>query len=362
MLSPAVCALVILFALPALGADYGKVTTKKLAEDVYLFTTSPYADVGFCGNSVAIVSDQGVLVFDSSATPETAQTILGEIRKLTDKPIRYLVNSHWHWDHWQGNQIFVAAFPGLQIITHEKNREMMMAVEPRWNKKGLTEDLPQFLEGFEKQIAAGKANHLPEERIKRAEERLAADRNFLEQKRSVLKTYPNVTFSDSLTVLLGSREVRMLHAHAITPGDTYVYLPKERILITGDILLNPYPYAIGGSYPAEWLATLIQFAGLHPAVIVPGHGDAVTNSELLESNIALFQQVVRQVKDARAKGMTHEQTTDALGKQAAALAAKVGIHDADAVGAFRSYFLDVFVKRAYRELDGPLGDLPDGLP
>ena len=129
-------------------ADFGKVTSQKVAEGVYLFTTTPYADVGLSGNSVAILSDEGVLVFDSSGTPQTAATVLAEIRKLTDKPVRYLVNSHWHWDHWGGNQTYLAAFPGLQIITHEKTRELMLTVEPRWNDKGLKEDLPQFLDGL----------------------------------------------------------------------------------------------------------------------------------------------------------------------------------------------------------------------
>jgi glyoxylase-like metal-dependent hydrolase (beta-lactamase superfamily II) len=80
------------------AVDFGKVTTIKVAERIYLFTTTPYVDVGLSGNSVAILSDEGVLVFDSSATPETAATVLAEIRKLTGKPVRYLVNSHWHWD------------------------------------------------------------------------------------------------------------------------------------------------------------------------------------------------------------------------------------------------------------------------
>src|SRR6478672_10439167 len=179
-------AIVILLActhfvpLQCMAADYGKVASQKVAEGVYLFTTTPYADVGLSGNSVVILSDDGVLVFDSSATPETAATVLAEIRKLTDKPVRYLVNSHWHWDHWGGNQTYKAAFPLLQIITHEKTRELMLTVEPRWNDKGLKEDLPQFLEGFEKQIAAAKAaaakaKDAPPERIKAAEERMAAD-------------------------------------------------------------------------------------------------------------------------------------------------------------------------------------------
>ena len=261
--------LVYIFFFPAcisacFAKDFGKVTSQKVAEGVYLFTTTPYGDAGLSGNSVAIVSDEGVLVFDANGTPETAATVLAEIRKLTDKPVRYLVNSHWHWDHWGGNQVYLAAFPGLQIITHEKTRELMLTVEPRWNEKGLKEDLPQFLDGFEKQIAAAKAKNVPPERIKAAEERLAADRNFLAQKQALRKTYPNVTFSDSLTLILGGREIQVLHARAITPGDTYLYLPKEKVLVTGDILLSPYPFAIGGTYPAEWLKTLGKLAALGP--------------------------------------------------------------------------------------------------
>ena len=351
-----------LLSCTAFAQNYGKVNGQKVAEGVYLFTTTPYADVGLSGNSVAILSDDGVLIFDSSATPETAATILAEIRKLTDKPVRYLVNSHWHWDHWGGNQTYLAAFPGVQIITHEKTRELMLTVEPRWNEKGLKQDLPQFLDGFEKQIAAAKAKNSPPERIQAAEERLAADRNFLAQKLALHKTYPNVTFSDSMTILMGGREIQVLHAHAITTGDTYLYLPKEKILVTGDILLSPYPFAIGGTYPAEWLATLEKFATLAPNVILPGHGDAEMNTDFLHGNIELFRDVMQQVKAAKTKGMTIEQTIETLEKQNAELAAKIGIKDAETAAAFKDYFLDVFVKRAYRELDGPLGDLPDGLP
>ena len=358
---PALLMVMLFIPLRCLAKDYGKVSCHKVADGVYLFITTPYGDVGLSGNSVAILSDDGVLVFDANGTPETAATILGEIRKLTDKPVRYLINSHWHWDHWGGNQVYLAAFPALQIITHEKTRELMLTVEPRWNDKGLKEELPQFLNDFEKQIAAGKAKGLPEERIKGAEERLAADRNFVTQKQTLHKTYPNVTFSDSMTIMLGGREIHVLHARAITTGDTYIYLPKEKVLVTGDILLSPYPFAIGGTYPAEWLATLEKLAGLEPAVILPGHGVAETSTEFLRSNLALFQEVMRQVKEDKSKGLTAEQTVDALKQQSPELAARIGVKDPDTTNQFKEYFLDAFVKRAYRELDDPLGDLPDGL-
>src|ERR1043165_6713919 len=138
------CLILLYFVPRCAGADFGKVTSQKIAEGVYLFTTTPYGDVGLSGNSVAVLSRDGVLVFDACGTPETAATILAEIRKLTEQPVRYLVNSHWHWDHWGGNQVYLAAFPGLQIISHEKTRELMLNVEPRWNEKGLKEDLPQI--------------------------------------------------------------------------------------------------------------------------------------------------------------------------------------------------------------------------
>src|SRR5262249_33933380 len=154
------------------------------------------------------------------------------------------------------------------------------------------------------------------EKIAEMEQLLAADRDFVSQKTSLTKTYPNLTFSKSMTVHLGGRDVQLLHARAITTGDTYLYLPKKKLLVTGDILLSPYPYAIGGTYPASWLAKLQELAALHPAIVVPGHGDAQTGTALLESNISLFKTVLERVKTAKAQGQALAQTREALSKQA----------------------------------------------
>ena len=353
--------LAALVCLPTLAQDYGKVTTQKVAEGVYLFTTTPYADVGFCGNVVAVTTDGGVLVFDSGSVPSTARTIIAEIAKLTPQPVRYLVNSHWHWDHWGGNEVFAERYPGLQIITHEKNKQMMAEIEPRWNGKGLAHDMPDFVAGYEKKIAEGKQQGMSPERITRAETRLAADRQFLQEKQALHKTLPNVTFSEAMTITLGGREIQILHAEAITPGDTYLYVPKEKLLVTGDILINPYPYAIGGSYPAEWLAALEHFAALAPTIVIPGHGMPQSGNDFLVRNISLQKAILQRVRESKAAGMSLEQTSEALAKQSTELAAMVGVA-ADSVEEFKGYFLDVYVKRAYRELSGPLGDAPDGIP
>ena len=149
----------------------------------------------------------------------------------------------------------------------------------------------------------------------------------------------------------------MLHARAITPGDTYVYLPKEQILITGDILVSPVPFAGGGSYPQEWIQTLQKLNALHVDIIIPGHGDAEGNKTYLRQNLKLFQHVLADVKDAKAKGFTLEQTKAALTANAAAYAADLALPDR-LLSAFKGYFLEVFVNRAYHELEKPLGDSP----
>ena len=349
---------ILFLTAPIYAADYGKVSMKKVADGVYLFNVTPYGDVGMSGNSVAIISDDCVVVFDSTATPQSGMTVLNEIRKLSDKPVRYLVNSHWHWDHWGGNEVFLSAFPELQIITHEKTLEQLKTVEPKWNDQGLKEGLPAYLKDFRQKVADAKKNNAPAAEIKNMEELLIADENFLDQKTSLKKTYPNVTFSESMDIHPTGREIRILHARAITVGDTYLYLPKEKLLITGDIVLSPFPFAIGGTYPADWIKTLQHFVELQPTLVIPGHGD-VQNVDFIRSNIELFESTLRLVKEAKSKGLSLEQTQKSVGLQNSALAQKLGITDPEIQQQFKSYFLNVFVSRAYRELDAPLGESPN---
>ena len=339
------------------AADYGKVSSAKVADGVYLFTTTRYGDVGFGGNSVAILTTDGVVMFDTSGTPASGQAILSEVRRLTDKPVLYVINSHWHWDHWGGNQVFKAAFPAVQFLSHATTRDQMINVAVSWNAPGLERDLPNYIAQQKEQIAKAEARQAPAEELARQKEMLAADEDFLQQKRSVTYTFPNATFTDSATLYLGGREIQVLHARAITPGDTYVYLPKERILITGDILVSPVPFAVGGSYPREWIATLERLNTLDITTIIPGHGDAERGKLYIQQCLKLFQHVLADVTDARSKGMTVQQTKEALARNAMVYAADLGLAEKQ-VPAFKGYFLDVFVNRAYHELEKPLGDSP----
>src|SRR3984957_11872042 len=119
------------FAVPS-GAENGVAVQKvQIADGIYQFITAPDGYVPN-GNSVVIVNQNDVLVFDTFSRPSTARTVLTEIRKITNKPVRYVVNSHHHPDHWSGNEIYAEAFPGLEIIATEQTREFMETVANSW--------------------------------------------------------------------------------------------------------------------------------------------------------------------------------------------------------------------------------------
>jgi glyoxylase-like metal-dependent hydrolase (beta-lactamase superfamily II) len=131
--------LLLLCSIPLAAQNRTEPTRTELAPGIFLFTTPRYGDVGLDGNSIAILSNDGVLVFDTNGTPAAAAAVLAQIRTLTDRPVRYVVNSHWHWDHWYGTETYLQAFPDLRIVAHEKTRTMMMgrrspSIAPSWRR------------------------------------------------------------------------------------------------------------------------------------------------------------------------------------------------------------------------------------
>lgn len=126
---------------------------------------------------------------------------------------------------------------------------------------------------------------------------------------------------------------------------------------SGDILVNPVPFAVGGSYPQEWIGALQELNALDVEIVIPGHGDAERDKTYLHQNLKLFEHVLADVKESRAKGLTLEQAKTALTNHTADYAADLALPDR-LLPEFKSYFLEVFVNRAYHELDKPLGDSP----
>src|ERR1700712_2240294 len=112
------------------GTEAG-ITMTRIADGIYQFTASADGYVE-ATNSTAIVGRNGVLVFDTNTRPSTARAVLAMIRSVTSRPVRWVVNSHWHPDHWSGNQIYAEAFPGVEIIATDGTAEYMHNIAPSW--------------------------------------------------------------------------------------------------------------------------------------------------------------------------------------------------------------------------------------
>ena len=334
----------------------------QVAEGVFLFITPGYGDVGMDGNAIAVVGRDGVLVFDSNGTPAAAAAVLAEVRKLTDRPVRYLVNSHWHWDHWYGAEIYAQAFPEIRIVTHEKTRELMKGPALEFNKPGLESQLPGYIGMLEKKLADARAKAPAAPETARLEALVAEDRFFLDQKKNVRHTLANVTFSDRLDVHLGDREIQVLHyGRAVTPGDAFLYLPKEKIVVTGDLLVNPISFALS-CYPTEWLTTLEQIDKLDASVLIPGHGEPLRDNTLLHATMDVFRALLRQGKDYKSKGIAVDAAKAAILPGLEPLMVKITGNDPQKNQAFNVQLVDWYLHRVYDELDGKLTDEIASIP
>ena len=153
-------------------------------------------------NSGIIVGDDSVLIIDSLRVPSFARDLIEDVRHITNKPIKYVVDTHSHWDHAWGNEEFQEAV----IIGHENARSEMLDIEAQseW----------------------------------RAQVTSSGD-SWSEEAKSVNITPPNLTFNNSLELHFGTRQIQLLHlGRAHTGGDIFIYLPNEKLLFTGDVAQN----------------------------------------------------------------------------------------------------------------------------
>ncbi len=337
-------------------------TRIQIAEGVFLFRTAPYGDVGLDGNSIVIVSNDGVLVFDTNGTPSAAAAVLDEIRRLTAQPVRYVVNSHWHWDHWYGTEVYHRAFPSIQVIAQERGRAMMAGPALEFNRPGLESQLPAYLKTLEQRIAKAEAADPPSPDVARLKRTLEEDRFFLDQKVNVRHVLPNVTFADRLTIHLGEREIQVLHHdRAVTPGDAFLYLPREKILIAGDLLVNPISFALS-CYPTGWLKSLEFIDSLDASIIVPGHGDALRDKTLLRATMGVFRELLKKGAEAKARGLDPDAAKAEILPALHELMVQITGDVPSANTAFGTQLVDWYLHRVYDELSGPLSDAIAPIP
>lgn len=294
----------LLARTPAGAADAYSVELAPLATDVWLVRRPEPLREPVEPNAVFIVNADDVVVFEGGGAPIVAERTIALIRSVTKKPVSHVINSHWHGDHNLGNQVYRAEFPGVHFVAHPETKKAMtgppMAYVQRYGPM-LSDLLRDWREQQEKgTLDERRAALLPDIELMR------------DQLASVEIVPPDVLVEDKLVLQRGQREIQILHlGRGNTPGDLVLWLPQERILASGDLVVHPIPYGFG-SFPADWIATLDRLAAFDFEVLVPGHGELQHDRAYIRRLQAMLAEVRRQVGESVAEGRDLEQTRAAL--------------------------------------------------
>jgi glyoxylase-like metal-dependent hydrolase (beta-lactamase superfamily II) len=210
-----------------------KVTFSQLSEHAWAYTAEGDPNTGI------VIGDDAVLVADTQATPAMAQDVIRRIREVSDKPIRYVVLTHYHAVRVLG----ASAYGAQQVIASEDTYDLIVE-RGEADKASEIGRFPRLFNNVET-VPPGM-------------------------------TWPTLTFRGKMTLWLGRLEVQLLQlGRGHTKGDTVVWLPQERTLLSGDLVeFDATPYA-GDAYFKDWPQTLANVAALEPLQLVPGRGAAL---------------------------------------------------------------------------------------
>ena len=297
----AVLALVVaarLYAEDAFPVTQGKAYKfEKVAEGVY------YASGGVGSNNVVIVNDRDVVIVDDGTTPAAARAFLEDIKLITPKPVRAVVNTHFHYDHTDGNSVFP---PEVDIIGHEYVRKAILTfnvLDREPFKTSQSARLPVQIASLKEKIGAEKD---VAQKAKLSKDLMAAEA-LTEQLKEIRPTPPNVTYTSKMVLHKGGREIQLLFlGRGHTGGDTFVYLPRERIVCTGDMDEGDRVAYMGDAFFDEWIATLEEVKKLDFALVLPGHGRPFRDKGRITAFQSYLKDVTAKVGELRKQGVTPE--------------------------------------------------------
>jgi len=323
---------------------------------VYVFLAHESKTPIVTGNSVAVVGDEAALVVDTGQFPELAGRMIADLRAVTDKPVRYVVNTHWHNDHVFGNAVYRQAFPGATLIAQEETARLL-AKHGAEQVKAYTTQVGPFVDALRSSLASGKKKDgTPLGDFDRAyiAEEIADGDAAVALWKDVELAPPTLTFKDEMTIDLGHREVKLLHfGRGNTAGDAMAYVPDAKLLATGDAVVAPVPFAMG-SYLTEWTAVLEKTRAVEATTIVPGHGPIFHDFRYVDDLRVLLRSVVDQVRAAVSAGTPKEKILERI--DASGFPARFASSDPFQALVFRRYFLEPAIDRATQEANGKLED------
>lgn len=254
--------LAISFLLVFFDMAFAAEKLTKITDNVYAYvdTKNSSKDSSFGANAGIIIGDNGILVVDTLISAKEGKRFIKDIQAISNKPIKYVVNTHYHLDHVFGNSEFEKL--GAIIIAHENDKKSM---------ENSAADTLKNIEGY------GLTK---------------------EDMDGTVVSYPIVTFSERMTIDIGGQNVELIHAQkSHTDGDIIVYLADKKILFSGDILFTNYHPFIGEGNILDWTKKLDDIKLMDVETIIPGHGPISTKKDLddMKDYILLFDQKAKEL-------------------------------------------------------------------
>lgn len=349
-------ALLLLAPAPAAaGDDPDAYDVVRLAEGVYglVWREQPIHPEP---NVLIVVDESDVLVVDSSMFPSTAATVIREIKKLTPKPVRYVVNTHWHDDHVFGNFVYRQTWPSVEFVAHPNTRKDAAARAFGAIPKDIEQNAAN-LERYQGMLRTGMRDDgtpIGEAGRKRVERAVGYFQRYAREAGSIRAALPDVTFDSSLVLQRGSRTIELHYlGRGNTRGDVVVYLPRERILATGDLVVSPTPFGIG-SYYAEWIDTLGKLMKLDAGTLFLAHGSIQHDLAYVRTLRDLLAALVSRVSAEVQRGSNLEAVRGSV--TLADWKERLAGGDEVVARAFDAYFVAPAVERAYRQARGEPDD------
>jgi cyclase len=269
---------------------------EKVAEGVFAALAKPQALTN--SNAVIFVLDRDVLVVDAHSKPSAAAVLLAQIKKeVTDKPVRYLVNSHFHWDHTQGDTAYKKANVKIEIIASSATRQLMTTLQRDRLKESL-DSVPGLIDAVRSRLS--RAATVQEREW--CNDQLRQLMAYQDEMKSYPLELPTVTFDKTHLIKDRTGELELaFNGKAHTAGDIQVFSPSKRVVASGDAIIGFLPNLNDG-FPRSWPKTIDSMAAWKFDHIVGGHGSVQHGRERMGQFRNYIEDLTSRVERAKKAG------------------------------------------------------------
>ena len=335
--------------------DVQPFTAREIVPEVHLLSTPQDYYGPAIGNVSIIEQRDGFVLVDSGLTAGNGRTIVNYIKARSQKPVKAVVITHWHNDHPQGVSAIRDAWPKVRIIATEETKKGMLGpelgvlvgLEPKPEHRAEMErQIGQSIEKLDKQLADPATTPEQRARFEKGKKDLAG---FLPGYPGTYVVPPSETFASRLSIADERVPVEILHlGRANTAGDAVVWLPRQKIVASGDIVVWPTPYGFF-SYPGDWVRTLGKLKALGYTTLIPGHGEPQTDTAYIDRLIGTIEDIRSQVAPLAKQGLSLEEVNKRV--DFSSYAAMFGTNDRRK-RLFKVYWTDPMTENAWKEAKG----------